>query len=379
LRNTIYLDHNSTSPMDPRVLRVMYPFFIKKAGNPSGGNPFNQELYNVALSSKQYILNFLNANEGELIFTSGATESNNLGLQGLGISSAFKTRFLASAIEHASVLGPLSHLKKNGCGVTEIPVDRIGKIDLNFIERDLIKYGPAVIVVMAVNNETGVIQPIGQIGALSHQYGCRYFCDATQAIDKIQINMSKDHIDVVSFSGHKIYGPHGTGVLALLHNKYKKFLSPIFFGGGQQNNIRPGTLNLAGIVGLEKSIKIIDKSDMGKIRCLMDQFLAVLMASINDLEINSGNAERIANTVNLFVPGVDSKDLIQITPEIVFSSSSACSDQKSYSHVLKAMGYPLSRIQCSFRIGLGKETSKSEIDRAAKILVQRIKIIKRRN
>ena len=377
MRNLIYLDHCATTYLDQRVFAKMQPYFSEFFGNPHSRNHclgWNaEEAIDVA---RKQVATLINAQPNEIVFTSGATESNNL-----AIKSSFEmlntkdAHIITVATEHKSVLAPIKKLEKQGANVTFLPVKPNGLIDLDML-RSSITDKTMFISVMFANNEIGVIQPILEIGKLAHEFGIIFHCDATQAIGKIPFDVNKENIDLLSFSGHKIYGPKGVGVLYVNKKLVKKLPSQID-GGNQEQGIRSGTLNVPGIVGLGEACKIcslvlIQESEyLGGLRNRLEKKIKQDL----DLVIINGDLEnRLPNILNLSFIGVDGDSLLHKINDIAISSGSACTDfDNNTSHVLKAMGISDEIARATLRFGLGRYNTVEEIDYVAHKIIHVIK------
>lgn len=370
----VFLDYNSTTPVDPRVLDDMLPYFSKLYANPSSTHIFGLTLKESIELSIGQIAQLLNARLNEIVITSGATEAVNFALKGLATSTERK-HIITVVTEHKSVLDTCDFLEKNGYEVTYLNVNSEGLVSIDEI-LSLIRPNTLMISVMLVNNETGVLQPVKEISKIAHQYGILFFCDATQAIGKIPVDVNELGVDLLAFSSHKFYGPKGVGGL-FISEKIRKKVVPQIHGGGHQFNLRSGTLNVPGIIGLGRAAKIALEemnSDKERIFELRNKFENYLMA-IPDVSLNGHKSKRIYNTSNLHFSGVNSEKMIMALGNISVSNGAACSATTSKpSHVLKAMGLTDIDALSSIRFSLGKYTTENEID----IAVDKVeKVIKR--
>ncbi|OGF21525.1 cysteine desulfurase NifS [Candidatus Falkowbacteria bacterium RIFOXYB2_FULL_38_15] len=381
----IYLDHSATTPINKEVLKAMRPYLGENFGNPSSLHYFGQKARKGVEDAREKIANFLNCKNDEVFFTSGATESNNLAIFGLikKIRKQNKDRklhIITSVIEHPAVLEVFDQLKKEGIEVSYLPVTKNGLV----LEDDLkkaIKSETLLVSIMYVNNEVGTIQPIAEIGKLLEEINKKrtpeekiYFhTDAVQAANYCDCKVSYLGVDMLSFSGHKIYGPKGVGALYV---KKGTPISAIVYGGHQEQSLRSGTENVAGIVGMAKAIEMIGKKDNLKIRKLRDEVAKKLLAKIPDAIYNGDREKRIPSNANFCFKNVEGESiLLMLDMEgIAISTGSACSSGSlKPSHVLLAMGVPQEVSHGSVRITLGKENTKEEIQKLIKALPPIIK------
>jgi cysteine desulfurase len=369
----IYLDHNATTPVSAEVLDQMLPYFSSHFGNASStAHSMGREAAAAIATSREQVAELLGCEPGEIYFTSGATESANLSLQGVSKHYATKGKHIISwATEHPAVLDTLKYLGSTGMEVTLLSVDRSGQPDPGLL---LAAIRPDTILVCAMlaNNETGVIAPIRDLAAITHQHGALFCCDATQAAGKMRIDVNELGVDLLFISAHKMYGPKGTGALFVRRKNPRATLSPILFGGGHENGLRPGTLNVPGIVGLGAAAARAmnnqwDESNrMSQLRTRLEQ----LLTDLPGVYVNGDIRNRIPNTTNLLIKGIRASDLLKYTIPLAYSFGSACSSAKPEpSHVLKAMGLTDEEAYGSIRLSLGKDTTKAQIETAAEILV----------
>ncbi len=372
----IYLDYNATTPVDSRVLEEMMPFLTSSFANPASSHFAGRKIKDSIERARTQVADLIGASGKELIFTSGATESINLAFKGVfENSTSAKNHLITVSTEHKAVLDTCKYLESKGVEVTYLSVDSRGLIDLNLLE-DSINEHTKLISVMFVNNETGIIQPIKEIGALAKKYGILFFSDATQAAGKIEIDVQEQGIDLLSLSGHKIYGPKGIGALYVNSESKKVRLAPQQHGGGHENGLRSGTLNTPGIIGLGKACAIA-KADLKQnyqkeIGILRDKLENELL-NLPLTKVNGNKENRVFNTVNLCFQGQDASVLIERLKIIAVSTGSACSSSLiEPSHVLKAMGLSDEDSFASVRFSLGKLSTINEInitiDRLKKIL-----------
>jgi cysteine desulfurase len=367
LQLPIYLDNNATTPMDPRVLEAMLPFFTKHFGNAaSSTHQFGWEAEGAVEYAREQVAELIGAEPKEIVFTSGATESDNLALNGIFEAYAAKgNHIITVATEHKAVLDSCKHIEKKGGEITYLNVKADGLIDTHELEK-AIKPNTILISVMYANNEIGVIQPIKQISAIAKKHGILFFSDATQAAGKIPVDVLEDGIDILSFSAHKIYGPKGVGALYVRRKNPRVKITAQIDGGGHERGMRSGTLNVPGIVGFGKACelcKIEMTKDAEKMRTLRNRLENELL-NLKEVTTNGNREQRIPNTSNMSFKNVDSSNLIiSLSKNIALSSGSACtSATHSPSFVLKALGLSDEMALCSLRFGLGRFTTEEEID-----------------
>jgi cysteine desulfurase len=365
----IYLDNNATTPMDPRVLEVMIPFFTKYFGNSaSSSHAFGWEAEEAVEKAREQVAQLINAEPNEIVFTSGATESDNLALKGIHeMYSAKGNHFITVKTEHKAVLDSCAHLEKMGAEITFLPVKQDGLIDLTELENS-IKPTTVLISIMYANNETGVIQPIKEISAIAKKNGILFFSDGTQAVGKISVDIIKDGIDLMSFSAHKMYGPKGVGALYVRRKNPRVRIASQIDGGGHERGMRSGTLNVPGIVGFGKACELCRnemEKDQEKIKKLRDQ-LENELVKLKGVQINGNPLQRLPNITNLSFKNKNAADLMaNLNGKIALSSGSACTSATHQpSFVLKALGLSDEMALSSLRFGLGRFTTEEEIDYA---------------
>ncbi len=357
-----YLDYNSTTPIDSRVLEAMLPFLQDSFANPSSSHYFGQTIKNKVNQAREIIANFINAEPSELIFTSGATEAINLAINGVAKSYSKKGKHIITvSTEHKAVLDTCKELETKGYEVTFLSVQSNGLIDLEALQK-AIRPDTILVSVMYVNNETGVIQPIKEIAKLAHEKGSLFITDTTQAVGKIEIDVDDFGIDLLCFSGHKMYAPKGIGAL-YIRNRTK--LSPQIHGGGHEQGLRSGTLNVPGIIALAKACEIASEEmtlNQRNISALRDKLETELL-NLPITSINGDSECRIFNTTNICLKGQDANVLIGRMKNIAISNGSACSSAIiEPSHVLKAMGLSDNDAFASLRFSLGKYNTLEDIE-----------------
>ncbi len=369
----IYLDNNATTSCDKRVVAEMLPYFSEDFGNASSGNHiFGWKAEEAVETARNQIAKLINANPNEIVFTSGATEANNLALKGIFESYSNKgNHIITTNIEHKSVLDTCKYLEKNGAEVTYLEVDKEGMIDLEILEKS-IKPTTILIAMMYANNEIGTIHPIETIGKIAKKHDVLFFSDAVQAVGKIPVDVKKQGIDLMSLTAHKFHGPKGIGALYIHKNKPSVTILPQIIGGGHERNLRSGTLNVPGIVGFGKACEIclseIDANS--KKMLLLRNYLEDELLKIDSVFINGNISNRLPNVSNLTFKNIDGERLLRmVNKEIAVSSGSACSSvSQKPSYVLKALGISDDNAFSSIRFGLSRFTTESEIETAIKIV-----------
>lgn len=363
----IYLDNNATTPMDPRVLESMLPFFTKYFGNAaSHTHSFGWEAEAAVEYAREQVAVLVGAEPKEIVFTSGATESDNLALKGIFEMYAAKGNHIITVkTEHKAVLDSCIHLEKMGAEITYLNVKKDGLIDIKELE-NAIKPETILIAVIYANNETGVIQPIKEIGVIAKKHSIIFFTDATQAVGKVPVDVIKDNIDIMSFSAHKIYGPKGVGALYVRRKNPRVKIASQIDGGGQERGFRSGTLNVPGIVGFGKACELCMiemQKDAGRLSKLRDKLEQELI-QLKDVFINGSTKHRLPNVSNLSFKNINSAELMaKLSKNIALSSGSACTSATlSPSFVLKAMGLSDEMALSSLRFGLGRFNTEEEID-----------------
>lgn len=369
----IYLDYHATTPCDERVVQAMLPYFSHDFGNPSSGlHRYGHRAAQAVERAREQVADLLGVFPEEVIFTSGATESNNLAIFGLaGLRAGKRRRVVTTAIEHKSVLEPCRALIERGYDVVVLPVTEHGVVDLAAAEK-AITDDTLFITVQAANNEIGTIQPVEALSARAHEKGALVHCDAAQAVGKIPLNPMKLGIDFLSISGHKLYGPKGIGALYIRHGLRTR-LSPLLHGGGQENGLRPGTLNVPAIVGFGEACELAHKLmeyEAKRIATLRDRLEDLLTAAIPGLRINAKQSQRLPGNSSVTFPVVEAETLLQHLPQLALSTGSACqSGTLEPSHVLLAIGLSYEQARSTIRFGLGRFTTNEEVKLAAELII----------
>ncbi len=364
----VYLDFHATTPVDPRVLDAMLPYFTEHFGNPaSRQHAWGWEAQKVVEAARHQVASLIGASAQEIVFTSGATESNNLAVK--GCAHALRDRgdhIITVATEHKSVLDSCKRLEREGCRVTRLGVDAEGFLDLDEL-RAAITDRTVLISVMAANNEIGVLQPLAAIGAIARERGVLFHTDAAQAAGKIPLDVSDLGVDLLSLTGHKYYGPKGAGALYVRRRKPKLPLSCQIDGGGHENGLRSGTLNVPGIVGLGRAAEICQMSlpeESARLAGLRDRLLAGIRRDVSGVRLNGPSDDRrLPHNLHVSFDDVEGEALVMALSDVAVSTGSACSSgSQAPSHVLQAIGATGEHPGASIRFGLGRTTTEAEID-----------------
>lgn len=380
----MYLDHHATTPVDPRVVEAMLPYFTHEFGNAaSRTHAFGWRAEAAVEAARETVARALGArSEREIIFTSGATESNNLALKGAAHAYASKRDHLVTlASEHPSVLDPCAALEARGFRVTRLPVDQHGLVDSDAV-RAVLEERTALVSVMAANNEIGVLQPIEEIGRVCRERGVVFHTDAAQAIGKVPLEVEAAHVDLLSLSAHKVYGPKGIGVLYVRSSRPRVRLEPLLHGGGHERGLRSGTLAVPLIVGLARALEIAlgeRAAESERLAVLRDRMLERLRDGLDGVTLNGHLRQRLPGNLNVSFAGVDGDALIASLPDVAVSSGSACTSAKPEpSHVLKALGLPDDLVRASLRFGLGRGNTAEEVERAADRVIEAVRELRTR-
>lgn len=377
----IYLDCNATTPLDPIVLEAILPYFGTTYGNPaSTTHIYGWEAEAAVKQSREVIATAIHSTPEEVIFTSGATEANNLAIKGVAEAYLDKGRHVVTVqTEHNAVLDPCAYLTSLGFEVTYLPVQTDGLVDLEVLET-AIRPDTILVTVMAANNEIGVLQPLAEIGAICHRHQVLFHTDAAQAIGKIPLNVVDMQIDLMSITGHKIYGPKGIGALYVRRRNPRVQLAAQIHGGGHERGMRSGTLATPQIIGLAKAIEISEASQVSEQAYILNlrQRLWAQLQTLEGIHLNGHPTQRLSGNLNLSVEGVDGTALLLgLNTAIAVSSGAACSSTKnSPSHVLIALGRSKSLSQASIRFGIGRFNTVDQIDLAAQHTIATIKSLR---
>jgi len=374
----IYLDNHATTPLDPRVLEAMLPFFTQKFGNAaSRQHRFGWEAEQAVDAARQQIATLIGADAREIVFTSGATESNNLAIK--GAAEAYRTRgnhIVTVVTEHKAVLDTCKHLEPFDWRVTYLPVKPDGLLNLDQL-RDAIGDSTVLVSVMYANNEIGVIQPMAEIGAICRERNVLLHSDAVQAVGKIPVDVNRDRIDLLSLTAHKIYGPKGVGALYVRRKNPRVRVTSQMDGGGHERGMRSGTLNVPGIVGLGEACAIAQRemsAESERLRDLRDRLRAKLQAELEGVRVNGSLAHRLPHNLNLSFEHVDSESLLMALHDVALSTGSACSSATiEPSHVLRALGIGEEMAHGAVRFGPGRFNTEAELDCAAGRIIEAVK------
>ena len=363
----LYLDHHATTPLAREVLEAMMPYLTDEFGNSSSRHhAYGQRVHDAVESARTEVASVINCQPDEIHFTSGATESNNLAIRGAMLANAGRGNHLVTvATEHKAVLEVAEQLAKEGFEITVLPVDVSGLVDLNALER-AIRPTTVLVSIMHANNEIGVIQDIAGIGRLCREHGALFHTDAAQSVGKLPVDVQASSIDLLSLSGHKIFGPKGVGALFARRRKPRVKLAPIMHGGGHERGLRSGTLNSPAIVGLGAACALGGKEIAARAQSVSlsrDQLWTMIQQAIPGVQLNGSSEHRLAGNLNFRLPDVDAEALIYRVRLIALSSGAACTTTKiEPSHVLTAIGLTEREALSSLRIGLGAALSAEELE-----------------
>lgn len=373
----IYLDYQSTTPCDPRVLNKMMPYFCEEYGNPHSRNhPLGWVAEKAVEDARQCVADVIHASSKDIIFTSGATESNNIALQGAArfYKSEQKDHIITLMTEHKCVIDTCRHLELEGFKVTYLPVQKNGLVDLNEL-KEAITDRTILVSIMAVNNEIGVIQPLAEIGKMCRSKGVFFHTDAAQAYGKIELNVDEMNIDLLSISGHKIYGPKGIGAL-YVRRRPRIRLKPLFFGGGQERGLRSGTLPTPLCVGLGEAARIAKEQmaqDNAHATFLFDTLYQGLKNQLEQVYLNGDLDARYKGNLNISFAHVEGEGLMMGIKDLAVSSGSACTSASlEPSYVLHALGVSDEMAHTSIRFGIGRFTTEAEINQAIELVVKAV-------
>jgi cysteine desulfurase len=363
----IYMDYHATTPVDPRVLEAMLPYFTERFGNSASRNhAFGWEAEEAVETARKQVADLIGANPKEVIFTSGATEANNLAIKGAAEMYREKGNHIITCVtEHKAVIDTCKKLEKLGARVTYLPVQKDGRISLVDL-RAAITDKTILITIMTANNEIGVLQPVEEIGAIAKEKGILFHTDAVQAIGKVPFDVNKAKADLVSMSAHKMYGPKGVGALYVRRRNPRVLLAEQISGGGHERGMRSGTLNVPGIVGLGKAAELCRLemvSDTARLSQLRDRLNTRLHESLDEIYINGSTVHRLPHNLNISFAYVEGESLLMGINDVAVSSGSACTSASlEPSYVLKALGAGDDLAHSSIRFGLGRWTTEEEVD-----------------
>ena len=378
----IYMDHNATTPVEPRVLRAMLPYFSELFGNAaSQTHTYGMEASDAVEAARDQLAKVIGAQPAEIIFTSGGTESDNIALKGTLAATPDRRHIITDAVEHKAILDTAERLGKDGCDITVLPVDKTGRVDPASVA-DAIRDDTLVVSIMAANNEVGTINPIKEIGeAIKAKNPSVYFhTDAVQAFGKIPIDVNAMKIDMLSASGHKIYGPKGIGLLYVRSRSPRVRAKGVIDGGGHERGLRSGTLNVPGIVGFGAAAKIAAdemQQTADHDRTLRDRLKEIIFNGLNEVYLNGHPTERLPNTVNIAFNFVEGESLMLKLPYLAVSAGSACTSASlKSSFVLEAMGVPEGLSHTALRFSLGRSNSADDVERVGVDLIAAVKVLR---
>jgi len=378
---TIYLDHNATTPCAPEVLEAMLHYFTKEFGNPSSPHRMGRSAALAIGQARERLAALVSCEPEEIVFTSGATESNNIALLGAAMAARDRKKIVISAVEHKSVIGPCEFLETRGFDVVKLPVDQKGLVDIEVAER-VIDDKTLLVSIQGASNETGTIQSVFQIASIGRSHGALIHSDCAQLLGKVPLSVFDLCLDFASFSAHKMYGPKGIGALFISRKISRSQLSPIHFGGGQEQAIRPGTLNTPAIIGFGEACHLAQscqEDEAQRIANLRDSFEREILASLDGITINGAIGSRLPGTTSLTISGVPADVLIANVPSLCISEGSACtSGSLGPSHVLLAMGRSPEEAEMTVRVAFGMNNDFQDSLTAIDLLSNRVKALRDR-
>ncbi len=375
----IYFDNQATTPVDPRVLDAMMPYLTEHFGNPASRNhAFGWAAKEAVEIAREQVAALIGASPKEIIFTSGATESDNLAIK--GVARQYESRgkhIITVQTEHKAVLDSCHALERDGWEVTFLPVDREGLVDIDQL-RDAIRDDTVLVSVMLANNEIGVVQPIREIGAICRERGVIFHCDAVQGLGKVPFDVVEDHVDLASISAHKMYGPKGIGALYVRRGRPRLRLRPLIDGGGHERGLRSGTLATHQIVGLGKAAELaaedLVNGGIDKVRALRDRLWDGIRENLDEVYLNGSWEHRIPNNLNVSFAYVEGEAMMMGIKDIACSSGSACTSASlEPSYVLRALGVGAELAHSSIRFGLGRFNTEEEVDHAIGLIVEKVR------
>ncbi len=374
----IYLDHNATTPLDPEVIKAMLPVMEREFGNPSSINPLGEQAKGRLEEARTAVASVLSCEASEIIFTSGGTESNNAVLKGvIDFKRPSDFHIITTAVEHPAILGPARYLMELGVRVSTLPVDRFGQVDPTDVARAFMPE-TALVTVMLANNETGTLQPIKEISALTREHGVPFHTDAAQAVGKVPVDVNDLGVDFLSVAGHKLYAPKGVGALYVRKGRR---MTPLMHGAGQEGGRRPGTENTILGVGLGAACRIVHadlRHDIQRMAGLRDRLQGLLMDAIEGAVVHGHPVERLPNTLSISVPRIEGRKILEGTPALYASTGAACHDREvKLSHVLAAMDVPPEVGMGTLRLTIGRSNTASQIDAAAEMIIGRVRELRR--
>jgi cysteine desulfurase len=381
--NPIYLDSHATTPVDPRVLQTMLPYFTERFGNAaSRSHPFGWDANKAVEQAREQVGSLIGGRFRDVVFTSGATESNNLAIKGLAAGAPHDRRHIVTiCTEHRAVLDPCRSLERGGFRVTYLGVDRDGLIDVDRL-RAAVTSGTLLVSAMSANNEIGVLHPLAEIARIAHAQGAVFHCDAVQSAGLVPLNVRELRIDLLSLSAHKLYGPKGIGALYVAKREPAISLEALIDGGGHERGYRSGTLNVPAIVGFGKAAELCTDCGLSEAQrlCALRDHLWKSLSAVDGVHLNGPLDPRLPNNLNVRVDGVHGESLLKaIATNIAVSSGAACATASAQpSHVLRALGLSDEQSRSSIRFGLGRFNTAQEIDAAVEIVSRSVRQLRRR-
>ncbi len=383
----IYLDHHATTPVAPEVVAAMLPFLSERFGNPSGkAHALAREADEAVEGARAQVAALVGALPEEIVFTSGATEADNLAVRGVARAAASRGRHVVtSVLEHAAVLEPCRSLEREGFEVSRVEVGPEGIVDAAAMTAAL-RPDTALVSLMAANNEIGTLQPVAEVASACRERGILLHSDAVQAVGRVPVRVGEWGLDLMSLSAHKMYGPKGVGALYVRRGRRPPVrLQAQMEGGGQERGIRSGTLNVPAIVGFGEAARLagdaLRAGEPARLRALRDRLLDALRAAIGAIEVNGALDPRLPGSLNVSIAGIEAETLLlSVGDEIAVSSGAACAEAGGKgSHVLRALGLPDERVYASLRFGLGRYNSEAEVDRAVRVLADAVAVARARS
>jgi cysteine desulfurase len=380
----VYLDYHATTPVDSKVLDAMLPYFTERFGNAaSKQHAFGWEAQEAVERARRQVATLLNASASEIVFTSGASESNNLAIKGVACALRDRGRHVITvSTEHKSVLDSCSRLERDGWTVSRVPVDGDGFIDLEAL-RHVLTDGTTLVSVMAANNEIGVLQPLAEIAAIVHERGALLHTDAAQAVGKVPVDVAALGVDLLSLTAHKCYGPKGTGALYVRRQRPKIPIECQIDGGGHENGLRSGTLNVPGIVGLGACTEVAGSvlpDESRRLAGLRDRLLTGLRSGLDGVRVNGSLERRLPHNLHVSFEGIEGEALLMALGDLAVSTGSACSSgSQAPSHVLQAIGAVGPGAGASIRFGLGRWTTDADIDFAIERVTTVVRSLRQRH
>jgi cysteine desulfurase len=385
MRLPVYMDYHATTPVDPRVMEAMTPFFTEHFGNPSSrSHSFGWKASEAVERARGQVARIIGASPREIYFTSGATESDNMAIKGVALGHAGnKAQILTTPVEHKAILDPCKWAQQHGIEVVLLPVDRHGMVDPASVDEAITEHTVLVSIIMA-NNEIGTIQPLREIGSITRSHGVLLHTDAAQATGKIPVDVGNQGVDLLSLTAHKMYGPKGVGAIYIRGGAASEILTPLLNGGGQEDGIRPGTLNVPGIVGLGEACELSMKemaAERERVARLRDRLREGIFTELPDVHLNGHPIERLPHNLNLSFGYVDGEALLMSMSNVAVSTGAACnsggeSGKSKGSHVLEGIGLPDELIQSSIRFGLGRFTTEEEVEYVKGSVVEAVRSLR---